>query len=117
MGFSALRQHSEKQKHRGLSGVDLCSEGKPKQQALLSQYFVKILGPTADESTKEETASTAADSVGWTVSQKVTKAEIIATMQFAANNVPFSQADNLAACYQEQFPDSEIAQQVYEDNL
>ena len=33
-------------------------------------------------------------------------------MQFAANNVPFSQADNLAACYQEQFPDSEIAQQV-----
>ena len=50
--------------------------------------------------------------VGWTVSQKATKAEIIATMQLAANNVPFSQADNLAACYQEQFPDSEIAQQV-----
>ena len=44
MGFSALRQHSEKQKHRGLSGVDLFSEGKPKQQALLSQYFVKNLG-------------------------------------------------------------------------
>ena len=50
--------------------------------------------------------------VGWTVSQKATKAEIIETMQFAANNVPFSQADNLAACYHEQFPDSEIAQQV-----
>ena len=116
MGFSALRQHSEKQKHRGLSGVDLFSEGKPKQQALLSQYFVKNLGPTADESTKEETASTAADSVGWTVSQKATKAEIIATMQFAANNVPISQADNLAACYQEQFPDSEIAQVAISKN-
>ena len=73
---------------------------------------MKNLGPTADESTKEETPSTAADSVGWTVSQKAKKAEIIATMQFGANNVPFSQADNLAACYQEQFPDSEIAQQV-----
>ena len=30
MGFTALRQHSEKQKHRVLSGVDLFSEGKPK---------------------------------------------------------------------------------------
>ena len=32
MGFAALKQHSEKQKHRGLAGVDLSSEGKPKQQ-------------------------------------------------------------------------------------
>ena len=40
-GFAALKQHSEKQKHRGLAGVDLSSEGKPKQQSFLSQYFVK----------------------------------------------------------------------------
>ena len=41
-----------------------------------------------------------------------TKAEIIATLQHVGNNVPFSQAENLGACYQEQFPDSLIAKHV-----
>ena len=68
--------------------MDLFSEGKPKKQALLSQYFMKNLG-LLQMNQQKRTASTAADSVGWTVSQKATKAEIIATMQFAANNVPF----------------------------
>ena len=41
-----------------------------------------------------------------------TKAEIIATLQHEGNNVPFSQAINLGACYQEQFLDSLIAKNV-----
>ena len=38
--------------------------------------------------------------------------EIIATLQFAFYNIPYSCAENLAACYQQQFPDSSIAKNV-----
>lgn len=48
----------------------------------------------------------------FTVKQQVTKAEIIAAMQFASQNLPFSSADNLAECYREQFPDSVIARNL-----
>ena len=48
----------------------------------------------------------------FTIVQQATKAEIITTLQYAGNNAPFSQAENLSACYQEQFPDSQIAQRV-----
>ena len=112
MGFTASRQHSEKQKQRGLSGVDLFSEGKPKQQAHLSKYFMKKSELTGHESKKEEIALTSTASVELTLGQKVTRAEIIATIQYAANNVPFSQADNLGACYKEQFPDSRITDNI-----
>ena len=40
MGFGALKQHSEKQKHRGLPNIDPAGEGQSKQ-SVLSQYFVK----------------------------------------------------------------------------
>ena len=39
----------------------------------------------------------------WLFKQPATKAEIIATLQFAAHNVPFHAAENLAAYYQQQF--------------
>ena len=48
----------------------------------------------------------------WSLKESATKAEIIASLQFAADNVPFSCAENLAECYQEQFPDSHIAKNV-----
>ena len=72
MGFAALKQHSEKQKHRGLAGVDLSSEGKPKQQSFLSQYFVKNVEdsdakPAEHETIKEETPSTSTAAGQWTV--------------------------------------------------
>ena len=41
-----------------------------------------------------------------------TKAEIIATLQFTDQNTPFASADNLGPCYQQQFPDSQIAKNV-----
>ena len=114
MGFAALKQHSEKQKYRGLAGVDLSSEGKPKQQSFLSQYFVKKVedSDAEHETIKEETPSTSTAAGQWTVQQLATKAEIIATLQHVGNNVPFAQAENLGACYQEQFPDSLIAKNV-----
>ena len=49
---------------------------------------------------------------GWAVKELATKAEMITTMQYAAQNIPFSNAENLSACYQEQFPDSLIAKNV-----
>ena len=49
---------------------------------------------------------------GWSVKDSATKAEIIATLQFASQNIPFSCAETLAACYQQQFPDTSIAQNV-----
>ena len=51
----------------------------------------------ASSSTQEEV---------WTVKQQVIKAEIIATLQFASQNMPFSVAESLAMCYQQKFPDS-----------
>ena len=41
-----------------------------------------------------------------------TKAEIIATLQYTDQNTPFASADNLGPCYQQQFPDSQIAKNV-----
>ena len=72
MGFAALKQHSEKQKHRGLAVVDLSSEGKPKQQSFLSQYFVKKVEdsdakPAEYDTIKEETLSTSTAAGQWTV--------------------------------------------------
>ena len=48
----------------------------------------------------------------WPVKDSATKAEIIATLQFAFQNIPFSCAENLAACYQPLFSDSSIAKNV-----
>ena len=119
MGFASLKQHSEGQRHRHLSYIDSSSEGKPKQQSFVSQYFMKKAEqkesdhkPKEPETVHAETSS-ASSAVGkWTLQQQVTKAEIIATLQHAGNNAPFSQAETLGACYQEQFPDSQIAQHV-----
>ena len=109
MGFSALKQHSEKQKHRRLACVDASAEGTSKQQSVLSQYFLKSTKPSV---TNEIPWSSAGGRGGWTVKELATKAEIITTMQYAAQNIPFSNAKNLSACYQEQFPDSLIAKNV-----
>ena len=38
------------------------------------------------------------------VKDSATKTEIIATLQCASQNIPFSCAENLAACYQQWFP-------------
>ena len=48
----------------------------------------------------------------WTVLQLASKTDIIATLQFASQNIPFSCAEVLAPCYQQQFPDSTIAKHV-----
>ena len=40
------------------------------------------------------------------------RAEIIATLHFAAQNPSFSSSQNLSTLYQQQFPDSVIARNV-----
>ena len=60
---------------------------------------------------KSSTSSQTTEHV-WSVRDSATKAEIIATFQFASQNIPFGCAENLAACYQQQFPDSSIAKNV-----
>ena len=104
MGSGALKQHTEKQKHRRLASVDPVGEGKSKQ-SVLSQYFVESAQSTV---AKETSSSSCQDDDVWTVKQSATKAEIIATIQFAAHNVPFCGAENLAVCYKQRFPDSLI---------
>ena len=114
MGFASLKQHSEGQKHRQLSCIDLSNEGKSKQQSLVSQYFMKKPEqsdhkPNEHETVNSETSSASSTVGKWTIPKQATKAEIIATLQ---HDAPFSQAENLGACYKEQFPDSQIAQHV-----
>ena len=48
----------------------------------------------------------------WTLKEMATKAKIIATLQYTDQNTPFASADNLGPCYQQQFPDSQIAKNV-----
>ena len=109
MGIGALRQHASFNKHRRLSGVS--KEEKPKEQLSLSSFFVKKEKtealPKKCVDLQESTVNTE-----WTFKQSVTKAEIIATLQFADQNTPFASADNLGPCYREQFTDSRIAQNV-----
>ena len=48
----------------------------------------------------------------WTVKKQAIKTETIAALQLASPNMPFSAAESLAMCYQQQFPDSLIAKSV-----
>ena len=48
----------------------------------------------------------------WTIKHSATRVEIIAALQFAAQNVAFSTSDNLASCYQKQFTNSVIVTNV-----
>ena len=48
----------------------------------------------------------------WSVKQSVTGAEIIETLQFSVQNVPFSSSENLAHCHKKEFPDSVIVKNI-----
>ena len=108
MGFGTLKQHSEKHKHRGQAYVDPADEGKSKQSVLYQYFVVK----TPQSTVAKETSSSSSHDNVWTVKQSATKAEISATLQFAAHNVPLCAAEKLVAYYQQQFPDSLIAKNV-----
>ena len=109
MRIGTLRQHASFNKHRWLSGVS--KEKKPKEQLSLSSFFIKKEKtealPKKGVDLQESTVKTE-----WTFKQSVTKAEIIAALQFADQNTPFASTDNLGPCYREQFTDSRIAQNV-----
>ena len=65
--------------------------------------FAQDIGPSTSQTTVTE--------VVWPLPQLVTKAEIIATLQYASQNIPYSCADALQECYK-QFPDSAIAKHL-----
>ena len=50
--------------------------------------------------------------VVWSIKQMAARAEIIATLHFATQNLSFSSSQNLLTLYQQQFPDSVIARNV-----
>ena len=66
-----------------------------------------------NRSDQKPTASSQAGEHFRSVKDSATKAEIIATLQFAAQNVPFSCAENIVVCYEEQFTDLSIAKLCY----
>ena len=138
MGFAALKQHLEKLKHQGFLGylsqsltghetdpkadsgiekdteISQQSESKTHQSGL-HQFFIKKSSAATKESMCQDAPSAAFNSTYeevWIVKQQAIKAEIIATLQFASQNMPFSAAESLAMCYQQQFPDSVIAKSV-----
>lgn len=110
MGFGALKQHSQKERHKsfaiGLGG----------KQTVLQQFFVKTSDKplTSDKPSGSEYVCDAVEPQQqvWSIKQQTAKAEIIAAMQFASQNIPFSFADELAENYRDQFPDSAIASKV-----
>ena len=66
--------------------------------------FVQDIGPSTSQTTVTE--------VVLTIPQLVSKAEIIATLQYTSQNIPYSCADALQECYKQQFPVSAIAKHV-----
>ena len=117
MGFGSLKQHANGSKHKQLAGVsNISQEGKPKHQSSLSSFFIKSdPQPVKSETPPEKSVGASESTVkncAWTLKQMTTKAEIIATLQYTDQNTPFASADNLGPCYQQQFPDSQIAKNV-----
>ena len=72
--------------------------------SVVTSDFTQDIGPSASQTTITE--------VVWTLPQLVAKAEIIATLQYASQNIPYSCADALQECYRQQFPDSAIEKHV-----
>ena len=134
MGYSALKQHSEKKKHKGFSStlqvrdkekVEEADEPKcTDSQKVLQDFFVKSSTCTSKATVSSvetsdfakdigpSTSQTTVTEVVWTLPQLVAMAEIIATLQYASQNISYSCADALQECYKQQFPDSAIAKHV-----
>ena len=130
IGYSALKQHSEKKKHKGFSSTlqkvkdkeKVEEADKPKctdSQKVLQDFLVKSSTSTSKATASSVETSDFAQDIGpstsqttvtevvWTLLQLVAKAEIIATLQYASQNIPCSCADALQEYYK-QFPDSAI---------
>ena len=132
MRYSALKQHFEKKKHKGFSSILQKVKDKEKvEEADKPKCTVRKCYKTykSSTSTSKATASsvetsdfaqdispstsqTTVTEVVWTLPQLVAKAEIIATLQYVSQIIPYSCADALQECYKQQFPDSAIAKHV-----
>ena len=66
--------------------------------------FAQDIGPSTSQTTVTD--------IVWTLPQLVAKVEIIAVLQYASQNIPYSCADALQECNKQQFPDSAIAKHV-----
>ena len=110
MGIGALKQHAGKQTHHTLITTEV------KSGAVLENVFMnKEKSASSDvpsTSTGLPTTTCTAGKNVWSVNDLATKAEIIAALQFASQNTPFTSADGLPAIYQAKFPDSVIPKSV-----
>ena len=135
MGFGALNQHEEKQRHKGFAGhlskskteektkTDVHvkeakqTEEKSTQRVTQDFFMKKIDKPLHNldllQDTEAEPGQTVATGLNmWSIKQMAARAEIIAALNFAAQNLSFSSSQNLSTLYQQQFPDSVIARNV-----
>ena len=121
MGYSTLKQHSEKKKHKGFSSTlqkvkdkeKVEEADKPKctdGQKVLQDFFGKLSTSTSKTTASSVETSDFAQDIGpstsqttvtevvWTLPQLVAKAEIIAALQYASQNIPYSCADAHQEC-------------------
>ena len=138
MGFAALKQHSKKLKHWGFSshliqslmghetepkadtGIEKDTEKSQKpvskliSQSIFSSSSERTVQPPKKDMCQDalSPASSSTHEEVWTVKQQVIKGGIIATLQFASQNMPSSAEENLAMYFHQQFPDSVIAKSV-----
>ena len=121
MGYSALKQHSEKKKHKGFSSTLQKVKDKEKVEEVdkpkcthspkcYKTFFVKSSTSTSKASVETSdfaqdigpsTSQTTVTEVVWTLPQLVAKVEIIPTLQYGSQNIPYSCADALQECYKE----------------
>ena len=78
------------------------------QQKLMQDFFVKSGKKKSDTETMQAKVMDVGQGTSsqwdqtWTLKQMAVKADIIATLHFAAHNVSFGSAKNLPLCYQQQ---------------
>ena len=72
------------------------STSKATASSVETSDFAQDIGPSTSQTTVIE--------VVWTLPQLVAKAGIIAALQYASQNIPYSYADALQECYKQQFP-------------
>ena len=123
MGYSALKQHSEKKKHKGFSSTlqkvkdkeKVEETDKPKctdSQKVLQDFVKSSISMSKATASSVETSDFAQDigpsisqttvtEVVCTLPQLVAKVEIIAALQYASQNIPYSCTDALQECYKQ----------------
>ena len=110
MGISVLKQHAGKETYQTLVTTEVKSWAV--HENLCEKKEKPASSGVPSTSTDLPTTTCTVENNACSVRDLATKAEIIAALQFASQNTPFTSVGEQPAIYKAQFPDSVIARSV-----